>query len=99
MARLTGEVRRLPPIAVGRAFGVAFRRRLRVDRRAPLRRGYRDEVDRQLVAEFGVPLPTALDWLIAAACRREVPVDEMTAFLGQLFDLEPLNVPASRRSR
>ena len=97
MARPTRELQRLPPIAVGRAFGVAFRRRLRVGRRAPLRRGYRDEVDRQLVAEFGVPLPAALDWLVAAACRREVPADEVTTFLGKLFDLEPLSFPASRR--
>ena len=67
---------RIPPIAVGRSFCAAFGRGKPISQRRPLRRAFRQAVDDQLVIEFGVPLPAALDWLVAGACRRAVPPQE-----------------------
>lgn len=96
-------LRRIPPIAVGRSFCAAFGRKRPAGGRRPLRRGFRQAVDDQLLMEFGVPLPAALDWLVAGACRRGVPSEQLTAFLAELFELEPLGnhslgSQASRRS-
>lgn len=90
-------VRRVPPVALGRAFCAAFGRGRPIGGRAPLQRSFRETVDGLLLAEFGVPLPAALDWLVAAACRRRVPAREVAHFLGQLFGLEPLTRPGPGR--
>lgn len=90
MAAGTGPVlARIHPVTLGRLFRLRFGSRRRAPSDPNVGR-YREEVASEVARRFGVSLPRGLDWLIAAAQRRAIPANDLVAFLGWAFDLEPM---------